>query len=55
MAPKGREIACRFQVTNYAHCDGLSRGTTLDPLVPPLPPNLEVGAPTQKLARRLVR
>ena len=35
MAPKRREIACRFQLTNYAQCNGLSRGTTLDPQLHP--------------------
>ena len=37
MAPKRTEIACRFQLTNYAQCDGLSRGIALDPLTLPLP------------------
>jgi hypothetical protein len=39
MAPKRSNIAYWFKQTNYAHCNGLSLGTTLDPLTPPFPPN----------------
>ena len=49
MAPKRREIACRFKLTNYDQCDGLSRGTTLDPLTPPLPPKFWGGPPMKNL------